>query len=1137
MALSNRQTSLLVQQDWTKVYETFKEADFQSYDFETLRKTMLDYLRTYYPEDFNDFTESSEYIALIDLIAFLGQSLAFRTDLNARENFIDTAERRDSVLKLARLLNYVPKRNVASSGMLKISSISTTETLFDSNGTNIANLIISWNDPSNDNWQEQFNTILNAALIDSQTVGKGGASSIINGISTQEYTIRIPDNVQAAYSFTTEIEGAQVPIEVVSASITGEEFIYEKAPKPDSTFNFLYRNDNLGNSSNNTGFFAYFKQGDINSVDFNVESALPNRLVNIDFNNINNNDVWLYAVNSDNTIGDQWTKVPAINGINITYNKSSERNLYQVVTRNDDQISLSFGDGSFANIPQGKFRLYYRQSAGTRYKITPDEIQNIIVPILYVDRNGRTQTLNVTASLNYTVANSSTRETLASIKQKAPQQYYTQNRMITGEDYNIFPFTAFNNVQKVKATNRTSSGVSRFLDVVDVTGKYSSTNIFSADGLLYKDEYTRSVNFSYQTANEIFGVIYNTISPILRDKPMQHLHYDKAERFNLENQSWTTGTGTITANLSWQFESSSTNKSVGYLMGPDSGSADGTPYVAMNVGSGITGVLKNVLVGSIIKFGAGEGKYFNARNQIATGTVSKDRDRTYIYASVQRIDQTTKKITISETVPTGAVPMEIIPVFKSTLSDSLTNEIVTLIKIYKNFALRYDTTINGWALVDAADISTEAYSNDYAGNTAGEALDASWVVRLEYNGTEYSIIHRGLEYYFESEAETKFYFDDTVKVYDSKTGRTLRDEVTVLKFNSQADSSAPLAQNLVWDIYKSIVGADGYRENRRVLITFPDADQDGVPDNPDLFDLIVNSEVNSDSKFVFFEKEDTVGGFNDFAPMDYFDVEIFPDFATISLNLESYNAGQVFYTYSTDRFYQLSIANGIRALSNVTVNYRARIGRGSLNFQYKHSAPNNRRVDPSPNNLMDLFILTKSYSNDYIAFITDTSNTLTEPVAPTQEELRGEFNTLENYKALSDTIIFNSAKFKPLFGSLAENSLRAKFKVVKNPNMNISDSEVKTQVINAINTYFDINNWDFGETFYFSELSAYLHTELSPELSSIIIVPSDTSSSFGNLYQINAEPDEILISSATVDDVDIISAITASQLNQAIAGV
>jgi hypothetical protein len=110
MAAITRQTDLLVQQDWKKIYQSFQNADFQSYDFETLRKSMIDYLRTYYPEDFNDFLESSEYVALIDLIAFLGQSLAFRTDLNARENFLDTAERRDSVLKLVKQLGYVPNK-------------------------------------------------------------------------------------------------------------------------------------------------------------------------------------------------------------------------------------------------------------------------------------------------------------------------------------------------------------------------------------------------------------------------------------------------------------------------------------------------------------------------------------------------------------------------------------------------------------------------------------------------------------------------------------------------------------------------------------------------------------------------------------------------------------------------------------------------------------------------------------------------------------------------------------------------------------------------------------------------------------------------------------------------------------------
>ena len=1138
MALSNRQTSLLVQQDWTKVYETFKEADFQSYDFETLRKTMIDYLRTYYPEDFNDFTESSEYIALIDLIAFLGQSLAFRADLNARENFIDTAERRDSILKLARLINYVPKRNIASSGLLRIESVSTTESVFDSNGTNLANLVIGWDDPSNDNWQEQFNNILNGALIDSQTIGKSGNSGVVNGVNINEYSIRILSGVLSAYSFTTEIEGTQMPIEVVSGTATGKAYIYEQEPKPNGMLNILYRSDNLGNSSNNTGFFVYFKQGAINSVDFNITDALPNRLVNIDFSNINNTDVWLYQVDSNNNITDQWTQVPAINGLNITYNKSNERNLYQVITRNDDQIGLSFGDGSFANIPQGKFRLYYRQSFGTSYKITPDEIQNIVIPVEYLDRTGRPQTLSLSVSLKYTVANASARETIEEIRQKAPQQYYTQNRMITGEDYNIFPYTSFNNVQKVKSTNRTSSGVSRFLDVVDVTGKYSSTNIFSSDGLLYRDEYVKSINFSYQTTNEIFNIINNIISPILRDKPVQHLHYAKLDRTNLEGLSWTTATGTLVTNLSWQFESESTNKSVGYILGPDSGSADGLPFTTKSIGPGITGALRDVQVGAIVKFGAGDGKYFNARNKIVTGTVSKDRDRTFIYASVQRIDQTTKQVTISESVPTGAVPLEVIPVFKNILSDSLTNEMVTLIKIYKNFGLRYDTSIDGWALIDNADLSDEAFSTANAGDNTGTGLDSSWFVKLVYDGTEYNIMHRGLDYYFESEAETKFYFDDTVKVYDSKTGRTQSDEITVLKFNSQADSSAPLAQNLVWNVYKSIVGTDGYKENRRILITFPDRDGDGVPDNPDLFDLIVNSSVNSEEKYVFFKKQESKTGFNDFAPMDYFDVEIFSDFETISVNLDSFDTGQIFYAYVSTKFYELVVdASGIRKLINVTSDYRARIGRDRLNFRYRHNSPNNRRIDPSPNNIMDMFILTKQYSTDYTSFITDTSNTLTEPSRPTQDELRGEFGSLEDYKAMSDTIIFNSAKFKPLFGSLAENSLRAKFKVVKNPNMNVSDSEIKTQVINAINTYFDINNWDFGESFYFSELSAYLHTELIPQISSIIIVPSDTSQSFGNLYQINAEPDEILISAATVDDVEVISAITASQINQARASV
>jgi hypothetical protein len=94
-----------------------------------------------------------------------------------------------------------------------------------------------------------------------------------------------------------------------------------------------------------------------------------------------------------------------------------------------------------------------------------------------------------------------------------------------------------------------------------------------------------------------------------------------------------------------------------------------------------------------------------------------------------------------------------------------------------------------------------------------------------------------------------------------------------------------------------------------------------------------------------------------------------------------------------------------------------------------------------------------------------------------------------------------------------------------------SDSEVKAALISAVNDYFVVDNWDFGETFYFSELSAYLHKRLVPMVSSIVIVPAMSSLGYGVLQQINAEYNEILISTATVEDVKIIPAISAAQIN------
>jgi hypothetical protein len=1129
MATITRQTSLLVAEDWTKLYQTFRNADFKSYDFETLRKSMVDYLRTYYPEDFNDFIESSEFIALIDLIAFLGQSLAFRGDLNARENFMDTAQRRDSVLKLARLISYNPKRNNNAHGYLKFDSVSTTETVFDSSGINLSGLVINWADSGNDNWQEQFTAIINSALLANQTISKPSNSQIINGITNSEYQINLVSSIVPTYGFNVNIEGSRTPFEMVSPTSIGKNFIYEVPPTPNQPFNILYKTDGLGNFSVNTGYFLYFKQGSLASVDVNFLESIPNRVYSVNVDNINNTDVWLYSLDRNNNPDQLWTPVPAVNATNIIYNQTTDqgssksRNMYQVVSRANDQIDLVFGDGAFSNIPQGNFRIYYRVSNGANYKITPSEMQGVIMPINYVSRTGRVETLTIRASLRYTVANAVSRETVEEIRQKAPQQYYTQNRMVTGEDYNILPYTLFNDVLKAKAVNRTSSGVSRYLDVIDTTGKYSSTNIFCQDGILYRDPFTNSFTFDYVTISDIYKVINNNIKPIAGEQETLQYFYANYPLVNLSN-------------VYWHYSTTINNGNTGYFV--DSANK------ILQIGSIVGSANKYIVQGAIVRFSAGTGNYFDAQNRVQVGTPTKSGDKYYIYAAIEKVvgDGTngglgnlangSGPVTINQVVPDGAIADKVFAVFNNDFPTTLISSMISKIQAFEDFGLRYDIDSASWKIIQNADLDTGEFGLQGAGSTAGIGLDSSWIIRLQASGQTYTVFYRGLNYVFESVAETNFYFDNTVKVFDPKTGVTINDQVKILKVNNIPDSSQQLALDYTWYIYKNIVETDGYENPNKVLVTFPDSDYDGIPDNPELFELVVAPNSNTANKYVYFQ--DTYG-------YDNFVVQTPVDSSTVNSSYATLNeievaktlfqSGQLFYVPDTNTFYQLSITGAVYTIS-VATGYTAKIGRQDIYFQYRHNTPNYRRIDPSPNNIIDLYILTKQYATDYVAWIQDTSGKVAEPSPPTGNDLGTAYASLDNYKSVSDSIIYNAAKFKPIFGDKAPVNLQAKFKVVKNPNVVVGDNDIKSSVIAAINTYFDINNWDFGETFYFSELAAYLHTQLQPNISSIIIVPSSESSVFGSLLQINAAFNEIIISAATVNDVLIIPAITAAQINQ-----
>jgi hypothetical protein len=1117
MATTDRQNRLLIAEDWKKIYTSFQQADFKSYDFETLRRTMVAYIRENYPDDFNDFIESSEYIALIDLIAYIAQSLSFRVDLNARENFLETAERRNSVLRLARLINYNAKRNKSAQGLLKLNSVSTTENVIDSTGTDLVNTTIVWNDSSNPNYREQMIAILNSANVSGQRFGKPRQSKRISSILTDVYTINSTQIDLPIYKFSKSISGTLRNFEIVPSTIEGKDYIYEAAPIEGTGFTYLYRTDGAGDSSNNTGFFLQFKQGNIGSQDFTIDQPTTNYVQQINISNINNDDVWLYKLDDISQIETQWTQVPALSGNNAIYNSLQRgiRTIYNVVTKNTDAIDLVFGDGNFADIPKGPFRLYYRTSANEKYSIQPSDIQNVVVNIPYTDKNGGAQTLTLNAGLVQSVYNADTSESTDSIKEKAPQVYYSQNRMITAEDYNVVPLSVSQNILKSRAVNRIASGISRQKEIIDPTGAYSNTNVFADDGILYKEETNPTFSFTFSNNNEILNALNNQIEAKLKEPYIRQFYYDK---FPFKDTS-TTG-------ASWVSTTTSTNSNTGYFTA-------GGPLV---VGNFATSNFKYAKPGALIKFTSPDSREFLNGVLVTAGTTDAE-DRAWAkIGSVEgdganggagNLESGIGPITLTDIIPTNSVVSKIIPPFTVNLGTSLKLDLQDRINGFEEFGLRYDQDTQTWKVITNANLSSSSiFSLTNTGDSSGAGLDASWFFKFTNDGSTYTVTYRELDYIFESESQNRFYYEKQDKIYDYKAGRAIKDNVKILKNNTLPDSNNSIGYSLQWEIVDVVQESDGFNDNRKVKIGFSDTDDDGVVDNPELFEIAVAPETNKSTKFAFFEKYVSYDNIERYRPVSASNFLVFENESSVNL-AGQYTNGQKFYFYSANenvfKTYSLS-SNSL----TTTTGYLARPGRTAINFQYKHFAGQTTRIDPSLSNVIDIFMLERNYDELFRSYLKDQT---TEPTASTSDQLRISYSSsLDSIKGLSDQIVYHPVKYKVLFGAKATSQFQATFKVVKNTTANATNSVIKTRVIQAINEFFALDNFDFGDTFYFTELAAYIHKELAPDLSTVVIVPKEIEQGFGSLFQISAAADEIFISGATVDDVEIIDSLGANQL-------
>ena len=89
-------------------------------DFQSIKESLIDYARKYYPNTANDFNEASFGSLMIDMVAYIGDILSFYLDYQATESFLDSAMEYNNVVRLARQLGYKFDPQVTAYGAVSL---------------------------------------------------------------------------------------------------------------------------------------------------------------------------------------------------------------------------------------------------------------------------------------------------------------------------------------------------------------------------------------------------------------------------------------------------------------------------------------------------------------------------------------------------------------------------------------------------------------------------------------------------------------------------------------------------------------------------------------------------------------------------------------------------------------------------------------------------------------------------------------------------------------------------------------------------------------------------------------------------------------------------------------------------------
>ena len=96
--------------------------NYTSKDFSTIKKDLIEYTKSYFPDTYKDFNETSPGMMLIELSSYVGDVLSYYIDYNYKENLLATATEKRNIRRLAEFLGYKTPNKTPSVVRLKVQT-------------------------------------------------------------------------------------------------------------------------------------------------------------------------------------------------------------------------------------------------------------------------------------------------------------------------------------------------------------------------------------------------------------------------------------------------------------------------------------------------------------------------------------------------------------------------------------------------------------------------------------------------------------------------------------------------------------------------------------------------------------------------------------------------------------------------------------------------------------------------------------------------------------------------------------------------------------------------------------------------------------------------------------------------------